>query len=341
VVELGTVRFLVRRLRPLLVAFVVVLVVGSVGYLLLDNEYGWFDGIYMTVITIGTIGYEEVHPLDTVGRVWTIFIVVLGYATFIYGSATLTSMFVSQEFRRFRAERRRQAMRQDLNGHVIVVGYGRVARAAISSVGRTDRGLVVIEDNPDLAEDIDHAGAIPLIGDARKEETLVEAGIERASALISAVDDPTNLVVVLTARSLNPEVRIVSRLNEEAWRHRLRRAGASAVVAVYESAGLGLATHAVGRDVIATIDLPELGVHSGEVVVEGGSPVVGRDLASLLREVSDVLLLGVRRDGSVLRWFELEDPLRSGDVLLAIGTNENLARLQQAASVPAPASAVD
>jgi voltage-gated potassium channel len=341
--HLSTFGFLFRRLRPVLGAFAAVLVLGTVGYLLLDNAYGWFDGLYMTVITIGTIGYGEVHPLDITGRVWTIFIVILGYATFIYGSATLTSMFVSQEFRRFRADQRRKAMRQDLTSHVIVVGYGRVARAAISSVGRTDRGLVVIEDNPDLADEIEHTGAIPLIGDARKEETLLEAGIERASALISAVDDPTNLVAVLTARSLKPDLRIVSRLNEEAWRHRLRRAGASAVVAVYESAGLGLATHAVGRDVIATIDLPELGVHSGEVVVEANSPVVGRDLAAVLRDVSEVLLLGVRRDGSVLRWFELEDPLRAGDVLLAIGTNENLAGLQQAASLPAaaPASAVD
>jgi voltage-gated potassium channel len=338
----STLRFLVRRLRPVVVAFAVVLVVATVGYLLLDNEYGWFDGLYMSVITIGTIGYGEVHPLDTVGRVWTVFVVGLGYATFIYGSATLTSMFVSQEFRRFRTERRRYRMRDDLRDHVIVVGFGRVARASIASLARTHRSLVVIEENGDLADEIETlAGAIPLIGDARKEEILRDAGIERAVALVTAVDDPTNLVVTLTARAINPDVRIVSRLNEETWRDRLRRAGASAVVAVYESAGLGLATHAVGREVIATIDLPELGVHSGEMVISTGSPMAGRNLADLLRQVPDVLLLGVRRGGTVLRWFEVDDALRVDDVLVAIGTEPNLARLQDAVDGRQPVEVTD
>jgi voltage-gated potassium channel len=94
----GPLGFLLRRLRPVLVAFAFVLVLGTIGFVLFADDYGWFDGLYMTVITIGTIGYGEVHPLDTLGRVWTMFVVALGYATFIYGSATLTSMFASQEF---------------------------------------------------------------------------------------------------------------------------------------------------------------------------------------------------------------------------------------------------
>lgn len=334
-------RFLVKRLRPVIIAFGIVLVVGTIGYLLLDNEYGWFDGLYMSVITIGTIGYGEVHPLDMPGRVWTILVVILGYATFIYGSATLTSMFVSQEFRHVRNERRRHRMRDELRDHVIVVGHGRVARASLAALARTHRDLVVIEEKATLADEIEGSGAVPLIGDARSEDVLRAAGIERAAALLTAVDDPTNLVVTLTARAINPDLRIVSRLNEETWRDRLRRAGASAVVAVYESAGLGLATHAVGREVIATIDLPELGVHSGEIVISTGSPVAGRSLADLLRQVPDVLLLGVRRGATVLRWFEVADALRVDDVLVAIGTEPDLARLQDAVDGRQPVEASD
>jgi voltage-gated potassium channel len=329
--------YLFLRLRPVLAAFAVVLALGTVGYVVLADGYGWFDGLYMTVITIGTIGYGEVHPLDTLGRVWTIFIVVLGYATFIFGSATLTSMFVSQQFRQIRSERRRHEMRQHLRDHVIVIGFGRVARAALASLARTHRARVVIEEKPELAGEIEESGAVPLVGDGRKEDVLIEAGIERASALITAVDDPSNLVVTLTARSLQPELRIVSRLNEESWRERLRRAGATTVVAVYESAGLGLATHAVGREVFAAIDLPELGVHSGEVAIGAGSPFEGRGLAELLRAVPDVLLLGVRRDEAMQRWFEIDGPLRAGDAIIAIATEQDLAALQEAVSVPATA----
>jgi Trk K+ transport system NAD-binding subunit len=112
-------------------------------------------------------------------------------------------------------------------------------------------------------------------------------------------------------------------------------------VAVYESAGLGLATHAVGREVIATIDLPELGVHSGEIVISTGSPVAGRGLADLLRQVPDVLLLGVRRGATVLRWFEVADALRVDDVLVAIGTEPDLARLQDAVDGRQPVEASD
>jgi voltage-gated potassium channel len=320
-------RFLFERLWTVLVAFTIVLIIGSVGYLIFTDDYSFSDAIYMTVITIGTIGYGEVEPLDTVGRMWTIVVIIMGYTAFIYGSAMLTTMFIARELAGFAKFRRRDKMLDHLRDHVIVAGYGRVGRAAVPTMVRTKRGCAVIEMDEDKLDDIEAVGAVSVSGDTRTEAALLEAGVEHARSLVAALDDPDNLIVTLTARALNSDLQIVTRLNDPSWRDRLQRAGANRVVAVYDSAGIGLAAGALGHDVFSVLDLPELGMRTEEITVEHGSSAVGGDLATLSRAVPQAMVLGVRTDEGVSRWYEVRDPLEPGDVVVALGSHDTLQQL--------------
>lgn len=324
-----------RRLRGPILAALVLLAISSTGYVVIAG-YDWFDGIYMTVITFGTIGYGEVHPLATAGRAWTIVMIGAGFAEFVYASATLTSLLVSGDIAQGIRARRSAHMCEQLHDHVIVVGFGRVGRAVIESVTRAGRSCAVVDQTRAREGEAAAMGAVLVAGDGRDVEVLQAAHIERAVALVTVLDDPSNLVVVVTARSLRPDLRIVARSNDQAWNARLLRAGAAQVVPVYESVGASLAASAVTDTEVGVQDLPGLGVRTEEIVVPPDSPAIGCSLAELMVLDSDVLLLGVRREtGALTRWHELDGPIAAGDVLVALGPAASLTGLA-ARLMPAP-----
>lgn len=318
-----------RRLRGPIVTAVVLVAISTAGYVIVAH-YPWFDALYMTVITFGTIGYGEVQPLDHGGRLWTILMIVAGFAELVYSSATLTSLFLSGDIAELVRSRKVARMKDELHDHVIVVGYGRVGRAVTEAVRRTGRQCAVIDVRIERRSDAAELGAVFIEGDGREVEVLTDARIEAAAALVSVLDDPSNLVVVVTARSLQPELRIVARSNDQAWNARLLRAGAAQVVPVYESVGASLAASAVTDSVVAVQDLPAVGVRTEELVVPAASPAVGATLAELMATDPEVLLLGVRRDaGGLTRWHELDGPVAAGDVLVALGPPAALASLAE------------
>jgi voltage-gated potassium channel len=317
-----------RRLRMVAAVSVVMLSIASAGYVVIEG-YTWFDAIYMTIITLGTIGYGEVNPLDKAGRAWTMFVIVGGFTLLVYTAATLTSFFVSDELSALVKRRRRQKMREGLIDHVIVVGFGRVGRAAATAVMREGRRCVVIDEDVALGDEVMATGAAFVHGDARQEEPLRAARVDRAVAVVTALDDPSNLVVILTARSLRHDLRVVSRVNEAAWRDRLLRAGAAQAVPLYESVGINLAATALDADVLGVQDLPGLGVRTEEIVVGDGSAAVGRTLGELMADEPEVLLLGVRREHGLTSWHEVTGALEVADVLVALGSPTALDRLQE------------
>ena len=324
------VTLLLRRLANVFAVMVGVMVVATIGFVVLA-DYPWFDGLYMSVITLATIGYGEVNPLDTTGRVWAITVIIAGFATFVYAASVLSAVFVSGEFTNAVKARRGERMREQLRDHVIVVGFGRVGRAVVKGVINERRPCIVIDRERALDESIAAAGVVGLIGDASEETTLREAGIERAEAIVVAAhDDATNLVVVLTARALNPKLRIVARVNDPAWYDRICRAGAHSALSPYDNYGIALAASALDASVVGVQDLPTLGLRAQEFTVLAGSPVVGTLLQDFAVAHPDVLVVGIRREQGITRWHEIPGPITVDDVIVILGEPSAMARLASA-----------
>ncbi len=319
--------FLAGRLRWVLLAQVLTLVVSTAGFVVLAG-LDWFDALYMSVITLGTVGYGEVAPLDTIGRTWAMVVITGGFAVLVYAGAVLTSLLLSGDLRTAFLTQKGERMRKGLHNHVIVVGFGRVGRSVVLATLRSGHECLVVDADPAKAEAIRADGALAVVGDGMQEDILREAGIETARALVAAgPDDPANLVVTLTARALRPDLRIISRVNEVEWQQRMTHAGATAAMSPYGDFGAGLAASALGKDVVETHVLSGYGLRSEDIIVGSGSRVIGRNPSDLAREHDDVTILALRRTRSDDPWQPVEAEIREGDVLLLMGSDENVASI--------------
>ena len=322
----GLLRIVVRYMAGPTVAGVAAVAIASAGFVVVE-DWHWFDAVYMALITIGTVGFGEVNPLSDAGRVWTMAVIVAGFSVFVYTSASLTALFPSGEVTASLRERRRARVRDHLTDHVVVIGFGRVGRAAAEAAVRSGRKCVVIDTDEHVDDSASGGGAVFLRGDARDVTVLRDAGVARAAALITSLDDPSNAVVALTARSLSPSLRIVARVTDVAWRDRLMRAGASHVVPVYESIGASLTATALDAEVVGVLPVPGTDMRIEEMEVGVGSTAEGSDLRALGVEADDVHILGIRRDALLRRWPEADEPLMAGDMLVVLGTAAGLDRL--------------
>ncbi|MFI5041336.1 MAG: potassium channel family protein [Acidimicrobiales bacterium] len=315
------------RLRWALVALVVLAAAATVGYVGIEG-YGWLDALYMTVITMSTVGYGEVRRLDAAGRIFTMAIIIASFATFVYAAATLTNLFTSGEAGAHARERRLMKMRDALEEHVIVVGYGRVGQAAAQGVRGMERPCLVIDPDPATEAAIQAAGCVAFIGDGTSEPNLLAAGIHRAAGLIAAADgDDTNLVVVLTARALRPDLRIVSRVNDAAWAERIRRAGADVAQSPYRSYGMTLAASAVTPAVLDMHELPLLGLGTEEIEVSARSRYADRPLRELRDAHPGVFIVGMRHEQRLRPWHDVDGTISAGDILVVLGTEQSLRAL--------------
>lgn len=318
------VRLVIYRLRWAILAFVALTGLATAGYVTIEG-YGWFEALYMAMITLSTIGYGEVRPLGTGGRMLTMVVIVLSFTTVAYAVSALTNFYTSGEAVEHLRVRRGRRARMALSDHVIVVGFGRVGQAAARGLRELGRPCLVMDRDPAREEEIAYLGAVQLIGDATSEEDLREAGIDRAAALVAAAEsDEINLVVVLTARSLRPDLRIVSRVNDAEWHGRIRQAGADVAQSPYPSYGMNLAASAVSPAVLDLHDLPLLGLGTEEVRLSDASPLLGLTISEIAAAHPGVHVVGLRRERSLRSWDDFTGPTASGDVLVALGRPANL-----------------
>lgn len=315
-----------RRLRGPLTAAAAIVAIASAGYVAIEG-WSWLDAAYMSVITLGQVGFGEVHPLTTSGRYWTMAVIVAGFGVFVYSAASLTALFVSGDVTAALRERRRSKMRQHLHDHVVIVGFGRVGRASADAALRNGRSVLIIDSTDDVVDSVDSIGAVFLKGDARDVTVLRTAGVQRAAALITTLDDPSNAVVALTARSLAPDLRIVARVSDADWSDRLMRAGASHVVPVYESVGASMAATALDAEVLGVLAIPGTEMRLEEMEVGTDSQAEGIDLRTLMQSAPGVHILGLRHDDELRRWHEADGPLRAGDVMVVLGNAAAMSRL--------------
>jgi voltage-gated potassium channel len=306
-----------------------VLVIGAVGYRMLG--YGVLDALYQTVTTVTTVGFREVQPLSGVGQVFTIVLILIGVGTVLYTFGVACEFLVEGELREARRRRRMDANIAKLHGHVVVCGWGRVGRAVAGKLEDAGQVVVVVDRDPERLADIAH---LCVVGDATDDSVLLEAGIERARTLIAAIDtDAENLYVTLSGRSLAPDLFIIARAREDTSEAKLLRAGADRVVNPQAIGGARMAAFVSQPHVAEFLDVVmhdrRFEFRLAETPVATGSPLTGSRLQDpAIRERTGALILCARtEDGEFLTSTSPEATIAVGQTLIAIGTEDELARL--------------
>jgi voltage-gated potassium channel len=323
-----------------LVALVILVVHagGTLGYVLIEGWPIW-DAFYMTVITVTTVGYGEVHPLSRAGRVFTVGILLSGVGAFFYAFTLLMSLLADGGLVE-RLERRRLASMLDkLRDHFIVCGFGRMGEIIAREFARQRIPFVVIERSPERLHVAMERGYLAVEADASNEDVLQRVGIRRARGFIAAVStNAENVYAVLSARLLNPSLFIVGRAESEDSRTKLQRAGADRVISPYHLGGLQLAQTALRPAVVDFVQLAtssenmELALE--QVHIAEGSALANRSLIDAgLRQRFGVVVVGIRRaDGKMDFNPEPDTAMRPGDDLVVLGRLENLKDLGMAAT---------
>ena len=323
-----------RRLLWLGIAIAVVLATGTVGFTFIEG-YPPFDAFYMTLTTITTVGYAEIRHLSRAGRVFNSFVIVFGVTTIFFAIGAMTQTVIEMELGEFFGKRRMKRMIDKLEKHYIVCGYGRVGRAAARELQQAGVPLVIVDRNPDKVERAAREGVPALVGDSTHDATLEELGVRRAKALIAALaTDADNLFLILSAKTLNPSLRVAARVGEEEAEAKLRRAGADTVFAPYTNAGHQWALSLVRPHVVQFLDVATktvgLDVCLEQMPVAATSELASKSLKQVqIRRDLGVIVLAIRRgDGEMVFNPPAEAVIEGGDFLIVMGEHESLRKLE-------------
>ncbi|MDD5541742.1 MAG: NAD-binding protein [Acidobacteriia bacterium] len=316
----------------------------AVGTLGLHFTEGWSlaKSFYVTVITVSTLGYNEIMTLSAGGKAVTVILVMLGIATAGFAVTSLAQYFIAIELHTIMGRRRMEREIQQLRDHFIICGAGRVGRRVAKEFRQRPVPFVVIERDEAKAARIRGEGALTIVGDSTKEEILRQAGIEHAKGLISVItSDADNVYVTLTARGLRQDLPIVARASEEDAEEKLRRAGATEVISPYIFTGHRIAQALLRPNVYDFLDVAtstmgaeKLNMQIEEVQVKSGSRVANRTLQeSGIRQQMNITVLAVKKAGGKTMFNPASDArIEVGDWLIAMGDPANLKILEKEAA---------
>ncbi len=323
------------RFRTRLALLVLVLIVGSIGYMLLGLNFG--DAVYQTVITVSTVGYREVGDVDRqFYKAFTVGLILFGTGTVLYTiGVLLETIFEGQLDDQFRRQRMQRKIDQ-LEGHVIVCGYGQVGRSIVDEMHRAGRDVVVV-DREDLDLDELPDGILVVLGEATEDAVLVQAGIARAQTLVVALDsDADNLFVALTARTENESLFIISRANSSGVVEKLQRVGVDRVVNPHEIGGSRMAAMVSQPGVTDFLDVVmhdgALEVRMAEIEATPRSGFVGQTVSDVITaDLAGTTIVAIRRRGNFLTSPSAELRIEAADMLIVLGTDEHLHAMAKAA----------
>jgi voltage-gated potassium channel len=327
-----------RRLLVMVLLPVVVVILGIFGYHFIEG-WSYFDSLYMTVITLTTVGYAEIHDLSKAGRVFTMFLCLGGVFILFYTATELVRAVVSGEVRVILGRQKMERSLAQLRNHLIVCGYGRMGRLVCQEFAREGRSFVIIERQGESLEDFQLAHGLPLHGDATSDDILKRAGIDRARALVTvAGSDADNLYITMSARLLNDRLFIVARAEEPGSDQKLLRAGANRVVSPYQIGGSRVAQAVLRPTVVDFIELATRIEHSHlqieEAQIAPRSSLAGATLKdSRLRQDLGVIIVTIKKASGQMVFNPPHDAsLEAGDILIAMGERQHLDRLEALAS---------
>lgn len=311
-----------------------VIVVGTVGYIVIE---GWpvFDAFYMTVTTVTTVGYQEIHPLSPAGRAFTVVLIISGVGTLFYVLGNIARLLLEGELRAIFGRYRTEGKMKTVKNHYIICGYGRMGKRICKELHAKPLPFVVIDKNPEVIAALQREGGMAVEGDATQDDVLIRAGIERAKGVVSVVNtDTENLYIVLTARGLNKSLYIVARAGDEGSEHKLMRAGANRVSSPYHIGGMQMAQAVIRPAVMDFLELAtqseHLDLQMEELTVEQGSRFDGRTPCDCgLDEDRGLVLIAVKRTSGHLEFNPGSKVLLAeGDKLIVLGQPESLKRLE-------------
>ena len=322
-----------RRLLWAVGIFGAVIVVGTLGYTLIE---GWsaFDALYMTVITVATVGFSEIRPLDPAGRVFTIFLILAGVGALGFAFGQLLEFLIEGHLNNILEGRRMERRLESMSEHTVVAGLGRVGSVVARSLAAEGAQFVVVDQAPESADAAREAGWLFVQGDATEEATLHTAGIERAGSIVTALSgDAENLFVTVTARALNPSIFIVARSSHESTEAKLLKAGANRVITPNVIGGSRMASMVLHPSVAEYIDIVTgregVGFRLQEVILAPDSGYAGKTIAEArIRETTGAQVVAiVHVDGSVDANPAADTVLRMGQRLVVIGSVDQVAVL--------------
>jgi len=316
-------------------ALLVLTIVGSTGIHLIEG-WGWFDSFYMVVTTFTTIGYGEIHPLSHQGRLFNTGLIIVGVVLFALLFGTLTQLLLEFELLQFFGKRKMERQISRLSNHYIICGAGRVGRSTARELAAQSVPFVIVDEHLERG-DVLEKDWLFMAGDATHEKTLQLAGIERAAGLVAAITtDAGNIFIVLTARSLNPKLKIIARASEEEAARHLKKAGADIVVSPYLSAGQRIAQGLLRPNVLDFLDLTagardqKLTMIIEEIQVHPSSPLAGTTIGSsgIHRDFGVIILAIKHADGRSRFNPRAQDLISAGDYLIAMGDPQSMMNLQ-------------
>lgn len=319
-----------RRLRAVTGIFLGILLIGIIGYQAVSGMSAT-DALYMTVITVTTVGFGEVVPLDPAGKMLTVFLIVGGVGSVSYAAVTAAEFVVEGHLGKYIERRRMQRSIDSLSGHVIVCGYGRVGRHLVEALASDGAGVVVVETDPDKLHELDEHAILRVAGDATQEHMLEDAGLLRARAVVACVNtDADNVLITLTAKGLRPEATIIARAKADENESKLLRAGADRVILPSSIGGRRIAS-LLTRPVVSDF-LEGLGVGGADLTLDEIPVKRGGELADVrlrdadLRERWGVTVLAVKHesDHKMDTHPSAEMVLRGGDVLVVMGGDDEV-----------------
>lgn len=322
--------------HPLLVMSLVVLIpllVGTLGYMLIER-WPLIDALYMTIITISTIGYGEVKDLSPAGRVFTIGLIVVGVVMASYAITTAIELFSSKEFMAQIRQRRRRRLLKKIRDHCIICGFGRLGRNLAIELQAYESQMVVVDSSQEVIELCYQQGIPAILGDAADETILETAGIERAKSLVACVrTDADNVFIVLTARSMNPDLYLISRYNSDASIAKLKRAGANKMISPYAITGHRIAHLLVQPNVTQFLDgvlkFGDQQMRLEEYLICPNSPLAGLTLAEARVSVS--VLAVSHPEQTVLSHATADTKLLAGAAVIVMGVDEDLKKFEKLA----------
>jgi len=324
-----------RRITVILILSILLTGFGTAGYLLLQ-DYSFIEALYMTIITLSTVGFGEVHPLDTMGRIFTIILILMGVSFVAFALAYFSQILLDGNLLETYRRRKLKKKLDQMENHYIVCGYGETGQIIVAELYKHKVPVVIVESDESALARLRERNFLHLSGDAGDEDNLISAGIHSAKGLVSVVSkDSENVFIVLTSRDLNRELLIFARAGSPGTDKRLLKAGANRVVAPY-AIGAATIAHNILRPTVTDflhLALSGEGMELGmeEILIPQNSKLVGMELmASGLRSNYDLMVMAIKRaEGTMIFNPSSHEVFRAGDTLVVIGAVENLSRFVQ------------
>lgn len=324
----------VRHLKISIFILLILITAGTTGFMAIE-KWRFLDAVYMTVITLGTVGFKEIHDLSDSGKIFTMSLIVVGVSVLGYIVGSLAQIMFEGQIQRVIGRKKVEKKIDAIKNHYIICGFGRIGSLICKEFTANKLPFVVVEKDPEILELLEDEGFLHLKGDATLDETLLKAGIKRAKGLISVVtSDTSNVYITLTARGLNPDLYILARSSEEGSDIKLKRAGANKVVSPYFIGGTRMAQSILRPNVVDFIEIAtgteHLDLQMEEITIPHHSAFAGETLISSgFRKEIGVIIVGIKKShGKMVFNPHSHSRIEGGDTLIILGEPDSITKLK-------------